>query len=83
MLKGKDMSLTNLQITTSTNSNGQLLLDIPTNLKNKKVDVKIEIHQIHNENKKNQLYDFSGLVGKLKWKGNAVKVQRELRDEWE
>lgn len=27
-------------------------------------------------------YDFSGLAGKLKWRGDAVKVQRALRDEW-
>ena len=27
-------------------------------------------------------YDFSGLAGRLKWKGDAVKEQRELRDEW-
>lgn len=27
-------------------------------------------------------YDFSGLAGRLKWKGDAVKEQRELRNEW-
>ena len=27
-------------------------------------------------------YDFSELAGKLKWRGDAVKAQRELRDEW-
>jgi hypothetical protein len=27
-------------------------------------------------------YDFSDLVGKLKWNGDAVKEQRRLRDEW-
>lgn len=27
-------------------------------------------------------YDFSDLAGKLKWKGNAVKEQRLIRDEW-
>jgi hypothetical protein len=27
-------------------------------------------------------YDFSAIAGKLKWKGDAVKTQRELRDEW-
>jgi hypothetical protein len=29
-----------------------------------------------------QKYDFSDLVGKLEWKGDAVKQQRQLRDEW-
>ena len=27
-------------------------------------------------------YDFADLVGKLHWKGDAVKEQRRLRDEW-
>ena len=27
-------------------------------------------------------YDFSDLAGKLKWRGDAVKEQRALRDEW-
>ena len=27
-------------------------------------------------------YDFSDLVGKLQWKGDAVMEQRRLRDEW-
>ncbi len=27
-------------------------------------------------------YDFSDLVGKLLWRGDAVAMQRQLRDEW-
>jgi len=27
-------------------------------------------------------YDFSDLVGKLIWKGDALSQQRALRDEW-
>jgi len=27
-------------------------------------------------------YDFSDLVGKLEWKGDAVQQQRLLRNEW-
>ena len=27
-------------------------------------------------------YDFSDLVGRLEWSGDAVKEQRRLRDEW-
>ena len=27
-------------------------------------------------------YDFSDLVGKLQWNGDAVKEQRRLRNEW-
>jgi len=32
------------------------------------------------EEKKN--YDFSGVSGRLKWSGDAIKEQRKLRDEW-
>ena len=27
-------------------------------------------------------YDFSDIAGSLDWKGDAVMVQRSLRDEW-
>ncbi|TAE58486.1 MAG: hypothetical protein EAZ76_04210 [Nostocales cyanobacterium] len=27
-------------------------------------------------------YDFSDLVGRLNWRGDAVEIQRSLRDEW-
>jgi hypothetical protein len=27
-------------------------------------------------------YDFSDLAGRLTWRGDAVAVQKELRDEW-
>lgn len=27
-------------------------------------------------------YDFSDLSGKLKWEGDPVKQQQQLRDEW-
>ena len=31
---------------------------------------------------KNQKYDFSDIVGKLQWNGDAVAEQRRLRNEW-
>ncbi len=33
-------------------------------------------------NKVGMVYDFSDLVGKLQWTGNAIDEQRRLRDEW-
>ena len=27
-------------------------------------------------------YDFSDIAGKLRWRGDAVAVQREIRDAW-
>ncbi len=29
-----------------------------------------------------QKYTFSDIAGKLTWRGDAVSVQREIRDEW-
>ena len=34
------------------------------------------------ETQKKQKYDFSDIVGKLHWRGDAIKAQRALRDEW-
>jgi hypothetical protein len=34
------------------------------------------------KNGKKPLYDFSDLVGKLQWQGDAVSQQRRMRDEW-
>ena len=35
------------------------------------------------ETKETKQYDFSDLVGKLSWSGDAVAEQKRLRDEWE
>ena len=34
------------------------------------------------EKERKPKYDFSDLVGKLEWNGDAVKEQRKMRDEW-
>ena len=34
------------------------------------------------KNQKQNTYDFSDLVEKLCWQGDAVVTQRQLRDEW-
>jgi len=35
------------------------------------------------ESPEGQFYDFSDLAGKLDWKGDALEVQKGLRDEWQ
>ena len=42
----------------------------------------IEVLAFPVEGTKAKSYDFSGLSGKLEWRGDAVKEQRALRDEW-
>ena len=37
---------------------------------------------VSSEEKQKPNYDFSDLVGRLTWQGDAVAIQRTLRDEW-
>lgn len=55
-----------------------LTIELPQEYHNIKVEV---IVLPIDEPKKN--YDFSDLIGKLKWEGDAVAEQRKLRDEWD
>ena len=40
------------------------------------------INPVLAEGKQKSNYDFSDLVGRLNWQGEAVIIQRNLRDEW-
>ncbi|NJM59193.1 MAG: hypothetical protein HC849_01670 [Oscillatoriales cyanobacterium RU_3_3] len=37
---------------------------------------------ISSDVKQRSSYDFSDLIGRLTWRGDAVTIQRTLRDEW-
>ena len=72
-----------------TKKNGHLVLDVPTTLIEKNVDVilvireKEEASQEKSRGKKiKKKYDFSQLYGKLEWKGNALAEQKKIRSEW-
>jgi hypothetical protein len=56
---------------------GHLRLDLPTSLPTGEVELVIVLNR-----PKRARYDFSDLVGKLAWKGDALATQRALRDEW-
>jgi len=58
---------------------GHLRLDVPTQLRAGDVEVIVNIQP---SNGTAAPIDFSDLVGRLKWRGDAVAEQRELRDEW-
>ena len=47
-----------------------------------RVHVLITLLDSLDDEPKSKVYDFSEMAGKLKWRGDAVKIQRELRDEW-
>ena len=67
-------------LTADIKQDGHLKIDIPTSLKNAKIELLIVINPV--EEKKIPKYDFSDLVGKLEWSGDAVSEQRKMRDEW-
>jgi len=53
-------------------------ISIPSEFRN----VKIEILMFPATDQKSTTYDFSAFTGKLDWRGDAVKEQRKLRNEW-
>lgn len=63
------------------NATDPLMVNIPDEYKNRKVEV--TVRPLDEEDKPKKKYDFSQFVGKLEWKGDAVAEQRKLRDEWD
>ncbi len=69
-----------LELTTTINASGRLHIDIPTRLvPGGEVQVVLVLHPAAASR---QHYDFSDLAGQLLWKGDALTMQRSLRDEW-
>ena len=64
--------------------NGRITIAIPDDYADKELEVTIRplpqnaTSEATDENK----YDFSDLVGKLQWKGDALKEKQKLRNEW-
>jgi putative addiction module CopG family antidote len=48
----------------------------------KEREVLVALNPILSDEKQKPNYDFSDLVGRLNWQGDAVTIQRNLRDEW-
>lgn len=67
-----------LKVTARIDEDGHLRLDIPTPLAAGDVEVMIVLQP----SQPRQTYDLSDLVGKLRWQGDAIAVQKALRDEW-
>jgi len=60
-------------------SDGRFHLDIPVQFS---VGDDIEAVIVISSVKKKESYNFSDLAGKLAWKGDAVDIQKKLRNEW-
>jgi len=71
-----------LQLTTTVNDSGHLYLDIPTQLAPGQVHVVLVLNPVMASKTLKSNYDFSDLAGQLTWRGDAVAMQRTLRDEW-
>jgi putative addiction module CopG family antidote len=48
----------------------------------KEREVLVFLNPVSSEENQKSSYDFSDLVGRLTWQGDAVTMQRNLRDEW-
>ena len=57
-------------------------IEIPDYEKFKSKLIKVIFMVVEDKLPNNQKYNFDDLIGKLEWKGDAVSVQRELRNEW-
>lgn len=72
-----------------TKENGHLVIDVPTTLIDKNVEVVLVIQEKEEifpknaeEKKAKKKFDFSHLYGKLEWKGDALAEQKKIRSEW-
>jgi hypothetical protein len=71
-----------LKLTTTIDESGYLHLNIPTQLAAGEVNIVVVLNPVASEKEQKPKYNFSNLVGKLSWEGDAVAIQRSLRDEW-
>jgi hypothetical protein len=79
-----------LTLKKKTKNDGHLVLDVPTTLIDKNVEVVITIQEQKDMiskpgsgMKKGKKYDFSHLYQKLEWKGDALREQKKIRSEWD
>jgi hypothetical protein len=63
-------------------TDGHLRLDLSTALPPGDVEIVVVIYPTSDRDSQARNYDFSDLAGTLIWQGDAVAMQRKLRDEW-
>ena len=66
-----------LKVTAHIDKKGRLQLDVPTALPEGKVELILVLQEAPGK-----AYRFGDLVGTLTWQGDALEIQRRLRDEW-
>ena len=71
-----------LKLITTIDKSGYLSINIPTKLAAGLVNIVVVLNPVSLEVKPHPRYNFYDLVGRLSWRGDAVAIQRNLRDEW-
>ncbi len=71
-----------VKLTTKTDESGCLNLNISTHLRAVEVNVVLVLNPVVSGEKQELKYDFYDLVGQLAFEGDAVAMQRNLRNEW-
>ncbi len=68
-----------IKINKKVDSKGHIKLDIPTDYS---VGQPVEMLIIINSGRVPQKINFANIIGKLKWEGDPVQEQNEIRNEW-
>ena len=68
-----------LHVNTRTDQDGHLRLDMPLAQSTTNISLIVIMEDQQSGKRK---HDCSDLVGRLKWRGDAIKEQRNLREQW-
>ncbi len=74
-----------VKILTKTDESGMAEIRVATDIKNSDVSLIVVVENAHDDTKsgaRKNRYDFSDLLGKVKWDEDPVEYQRRLREEW-
>ncbi len=74
------MAMKIIKITTKSDQNGYLKLDISTPFPSQQIELVVALNALSPEKKTR--YRFSDLSGKLEWSGDPLLEQQRLRNEW-
>jgi hypothetical protein len=74
------MQIVHLNVHGKIDADGKLRLDVPTSLPAGEADVALTIRAGSPANE--AAARIAKLAGQLRWSGDAVAAQREIRDEW-
>lgn len=65
------------------NSASSITIALPQEYINKKIEILIMPYEEEADQTPKSKYDLSKFFGKIKWTGDALAVQKKLRDEWD